>query len=583
MTPHDLPDEWIAAIQDALRALGGPRWSEPVAARWRDRAGQPAVYVTVYGPYDAGKTTLIKRLLVADATDTPEWLAVSGHPQTDACQQVESGGLVYVDTPGTASGNPAADELAHEAAALTDALLVVVTPQLLGGDSDRMLATVRDTFAAAPRSVLFAIAQSEAAQVDPSDDPDAYRELVDRKRAELLALLAKQGIAVAASAVHAVSADPFGLVGPAAAPKPEDYAAGAGWDGIDELRRDLAALTGQRAVLRRAGAIRYWRAVGTQAVAEADEQIATLRSSLDDACRLKERARFVEKELDATDTAATAELRAAVESELLSAAGTVQDATVDVLLPVVEQRLQARLDAWLAVWGGRLQRVAESAQSRLPTNMSRPAAGTFRSYLERVTGSATAPAEDGTGRWQVAAIVSRADRHAGQLAGELFKHRHGMSIEVARVELEKIRDLDATKLAEYFAVGGRFTDAKHVESVKMSLHTTNLVTGILPAVIELGSMVYVHARGAIEAQRARRRRAELLAGIARAAGEIVNRILLGEATDEVGWTAAVQSIRQCLAAGVPDDEVLKGMGEELASLEAARQQLTSVVTGSPSP
>jgi hypothetical protein len=582
MTEHDLPHKWIAAVQDALRGMGETRWNEAVAARWRERAEEPGVFVTAYGPYDAGKTALIKRLLVEDATDPPRWLAVGGQPMTDTCRQVASGGLVYVDTPGTASGNHSADEIAHDAATLTDVLLFVVTPQLLGSDSERTVTTVREAFAAEPRSVVFVIAQSEN-HLDPSDDPDGYRVQIDHKRAEFLGLLAARDIPAPESAVHAISADPFGLVRSTPTPTPADYAAGAGWDGIHELRRELSALPAHRSALRRASGIRYWRTIGARAIASVGEHVTILRSSIEDAHRLKEQAKLVEKQLDEADSAATEELRAAVQNELLSAAGAVRTPTIDALLPVLEQRLQARLGAWLSVWSGQLRHVAESARTAAPGNMPHPSAGTFRSYLERVIQTAEAPTDDTADRWRVEAIVSRADRHVGSLAGQFFKHRHGMSIEVARAELEKLQELDASTLAGYFAAGGKFSDAKHVESVKNSLRTTDLVTGVLPVVVEFGALAYTDIRNQIEARKARRRRAELQASIERTTNEIVARVLGAEAAGGVGWTDAVESIRQDLRSRVPDEEVLNSMAEEHALLEAAQQDLNAVLAEAPSP
>jgi hypothetical protein len=55
MTEHDLPCRWIAAVQGALRGMGDTRWNEAVATRWRERAEEPGVVVTAYGPYDAGR------------------------------------------------------------------------------------------------------------------------------------------------------------------------------------------------------------------------------------------------------------------------------------------------------------------------------------------------------------------------------------------------------------------------------------------------------------------------------------------------------------------------------------------------
>lgn len=50
----------------------------------------------------------------------------------------------------------------------------------------------------------------------------------------------------------------------------------------------------------------------------------------------------------------------------------------------------------------------------------------------------------------------------------------------------------------------------------------------------------------------------------------------------VGWTDAVESIRQDLRSRVPDEQVLNSMAEELALLEAAQHDLNAVLAEAPS-
>jgi hypothetical protein len=89
-------------------------------------------------------------------------------------------------------------------------------------------------------------------------------------------------------------------------------------------------------------------------------------------------------------------------------------------------------------------------------------------------------------------------------------------------------------------------------------------------------------RAAAYDHKARRRRAELQASIERTADEIVARVLGAEAAGGVGWTDAVESIRQDLRSRVPDEQVLNSMAEELALLEAAQHDLNAVLAEAPS-
>ena len=84
-------------------------------AAWAAFSELDYLRVTVYGPYDAGKTTLIKRLLIEDGTLVPGWLAISGRPETMKTAEAESGGIGYVDTPGTAGPSAEHDRQAEDA------------------------------------------------------------------------------------------------------------------------------------------------------------------------------------------------------------------------------------------------------------------------------------------------------------------------------------------------------------------------------------------------------------------------------------------------------------------------------------
>jgi hypothetical protein len=63
-----------------------------------------------------------------------------------ARSQVQSGDLGYVDTPGIAAGEPCHEDLANDALTLTDALLLVLPPQLVAGDAERLASLINGRF-----------------------------------------------------------------------------------------------------------------------------------------------------------------------------------------------------------------------------------------------------------------------------------------------------------------------------------------------------------------------------------------------------------------------------------------------------
>jgi hypothetical protein len=67
-----------------------------------------------------------------------------------AGSQVQSGDLGHVHTPGIAAGESRHEDLANDAPTLTDALLLVLQPQLVAGDAERLASVINARFQAGP-------------------------------------------------------------------------------------------------------------------------------------------------------------------------------------------------------------------------------------------------------------------------------------------------------------------------------------------------------------------------------------------------------------------------------------------------
>ena len=92
--------EWTETMWRVLSGL--PAAPEAVASqrrRWEDLRQSDKLTTVIFGAYDAGKSTLLKRLLVEAGTAVPEWLTVSGRRETFEVLSVQSEGIVFVDTP----------------------------------------------------------------------------------------------------------------------------------------------------------------------------------------------------------------------------------------------------------------------------------------------------------------------------------------------------------------------------------------------------------------------------------------------------------------------------------------------------
>ena len=132
---RDWCDEAWAAVQETPGGVGAE-----LRARWEAHASRDHVVVTFFGPYDSGKSSLLKRLLVDDGKPVPDWLTVSGRRETFEPKEVSVAGLVVRDTPGIAGGNELHEAIAKEALLLTDAIALVLPPQLVTSDRESLVA-----------------------------------------------------------------------------------------------------------------------------------------------------------------------------------------------------------------------------------------------------------------------------------------------------------------------------------------------------------------------------------------------------------------------------------------------------------
>src|SRR5437867_870606 len=117
--------EWCARAWLTASTLPGGVGAD-MRARWDAHAKREGVVVTLFGPYDSGKSSLLKRLLVDDGRTMPDWLTVSGRRETFELQEVVLLGIVIRDTPGIAGGNEQHEVVAREALLLTDVIALVL-------------------------------------------------------------------------------------------------------------------------------------------------------------------------------------------------------------------------------------------------------------------------------------------------------------------------------------------------------------------------------------------------------------------------------------------------------------------------
>jgi hypothetical protein len=378
----------IDAVRDWLARLPGGSLAGRYSDDWDafQRGGKPVV--TLFGSYDTGKSSLLRRLIVDSGGDVPAWLTISARHETFEVNEVEVGGCVVRDTPGFSVG--AADIRAQNntrrataSLGLTDVGVIVLTPQLATAERELLQQVVSRQWPVGTLWVV--ISRFDEAGVNPEYGLGAYRELGARKVAELRRQLTFDD----RTPVYVVAQDPFQTAGSYTDPGPETWDAFRAWDGMSDLAAALAAVpAADLSGWRHAAGQRYWTAVLDETMAELRRQLAEYSARAEVATSGLHRRRASENELDAIDRAARAGLDGLVEEVLRSwdpAAGTGE--------PQVE--IQRALDEWFTRHEARLQRLRQSIRKSAERDRANPSWADFAALVATLESGDPVPAPAG--------------------------------------------------------------------------------------------------------------------------------------------------------------------------------------------
>lgn len=343
-------DEWFAQVASIL----------PNAVADEDRFPTKPV-IALFGAYDAGKSTLLKRLLVEAGVSIPAWLTVSARRETFESNDVEAFGCILRDTPGLAAGSVEHEETALQAVLESDVMLLVMPPQLITGDRDVVLPILsgkahRKEGLSCAQSLLVVITKLDE-RADPVDDQIGYRAYAALKQEEWGKLIEANRLSLGQAPVFTVSADPLGYVGNDVDPQRNSYMDGCReWDGISALVGMLEGLPGQLGDLRRAAKIRRFCSSLTATVAAKDAEILANQQVLVETERqhqqidnLASREKFIRER-------AQAELRRRIEEEL-SSFFTLRGKDAAAL----RARLQGCVQDWLAEQSAALEKLVRES------------------------------------------------------------------------------------------------------------------------------------------------------------------------------------------------------------------------------
>lgn len=535
-------NQWIDSVWSTLRAIPTGGDAEELEAAWREHQARTQPVAVIFGAYDAGKSSLLKRLLFEDGVPVPPEVTVSGRRETFSVDEVAGAMWTFRDSPGLAGGNDEHDKKALESLDLADLLVWVLPPQLVTSNKETFDAIVTGRRFGVEReqvtgSLVAVLARIDEAGIDPTENPDGFRDLCERKRKEFTDLLAAVGVPPPRWGVYAVGADPYQGV-QNEAPDGSVYAMGAGWDGVPELRGALAEARGTAAELRTLAGYRFAsRAVDilSRVVQEErkarEEERATCENEL-------ERLRLWRTSLDARRRECAANLHRAVEDELMSAsrAGTAAAAKV------FQKQLAEAVDRWSDQAYAEFERLAASADQEAGERGRSPSMERLKRLIDEmseVESQPKSPSGDG-----------KVMKHASKL-GLAFRDGFkayarvdlGMSMEEAAKHVREFKDSGLMWAAfKKVKEGETFASEAIAEKASIYVKWADALDAFGPLVEQLGPLLFEigdHMLSKNEADKKAQRRQELRVALREAAVEV-------EAQAMTGFDKMVATFREWL-------------------------------------
>lgn len=381
-----MSDQLVQNAQQWVREVAGDEAFREREAAWTAFERQTLPVVTLFGAYDTGKSAIVRRLLVDAGRQVPEWVTISARHETFEAGQVEMAGFVLQDSPGVSDRE---DDLravnntraAMRAVGLSDVVCIVVPSQLPTGERDLLLRILDQNWPTG--SLRLIISKFDEAGGSPLYDLEGYKELAERKIAELRASLSLS----ADAPVHVVIPDFEQIAGSTPSPDASVWDESRPFDGMAQLAAALGEVRGDRLPeFRAAAATRYWLDQVGAFLEDATAELADLELALREAQILDKRRDLFLQELQSLDEAARVSIRGAAEEAIRS---TMRRQSVDAkaIKSAVDQVLE---QWWLRECAG-LDRLLREAGAALDDQRERPGWHLLAEVFEPEPDEATRP------------------------------------------------------------------------------------------------------------------------------------------------------------------------------------------------
>jgi len=307
--------------------------------------GRPRLYVA--GDYNTGKTSFIKRLLIDAGSPVPETLEVRANPTTDTSHEYDWDDVRLIDSPGFQSGEATHTEQALRTFPDASAVIFLFQPNLILGNDEYLLTVLRGRKdrGLVPKldRTFFIVNRSDELGVDPDMDPDAYRQLAERKETELLKALRKRQITIEPNQIFCMASDPFGLVGNRMDVNASVFDRNRDWDGF---RHFMSAFRGVKTRLLRTGADRSVLEGGLARLARLQAHQKSVVAKIDEQDKALARLQIQINEAIAEGTRLEAKSRTDLERRVSEQAAVFRDEVLAEQDPVQLNLKAERLKEW---------------------------------------------------------------------------------------------------------------------------------------------------------------------------------------------------------------------------------------------
>jgi hypothetical protein len=575
---QDTVNCWIGQAWSSLELIPG---ASSAVSRERLRWGKfhniDTLEVVVFGAYDAGKSSLLKRLLVDWRIPVPEWLTVSGRRETFESKRVVAKGLGLTDTPGLGSGNNEHDDLTLGAMRLADFYLWVLPPQLVTTGKERFLEVLFGDVGIAEATIAV-VARMDEAGVDPSDNEVGFSGLCLKKKQELTSLVATDSPDKKLSSMHCVVADPYQIVGNTTDPEPEIYDLGRSWDGVKDLADEILALREHRSELRRQAGARFVRLLLSDVLDELGRLSEDLTLSKEGMDNEADRHAIYEERLEAMQRQARSDLHLRIEDSLLSVSRS--GVTGAESIQSLELTLSKLIDEWAEGSFSQYRQLVGDLELEVRERMTGPSMDGFRRLVQEAEeheAQATSPRSDPlkTGRRALAfgpALRKAFEKYA---ASEL-----GMTIKEAADRLKKLESSGETveKLIKSQGPRATFHGAEQLKKASQFVKWGSVLDAVGPLVEELGSALLDVAGEVMTAKRAEERAQQRLE-LRRQLRDEAQKLEESVAAD---FDSTCDGIRQWLSERLTAIQSGQaGLAEQLEQLNKSVTSLNDLITAYP--